>query len=87
MDYDIPKEQRYLLKYFTTDLQVAFLRYWLVFGNWKCFVDHTGYFCTKRILQKFVLRYQRLVKAHAEAKAEFSEEGMERLLQIEMGEY
>jgi hypothetical protein len=83
--YDVPKNKRYLLKYFTTDLQIAFLRYYLVFGNAANFVDHTGYYCNKWLVPKLAKRYRTLVEAHKAAKADFTEEGLETLAAIEDG--
>lgn len=85
--HEIPKAQRYLLKYFVTDLQVAFLRYWMVFGEWKNFCDHTGFCCTKRALQKYVLRYKKLTEAHASAMSDFTESSMLLLSELESGQY
>jgi hypothetical protein len=59
-DYEFPKEQLYLFKYFKNKLQQTFLRYYLVFnGNLKNFSDHTGLACSKDEIQflkeKFIL--------------------------------
>lgn len=86
-DYDIPKEKRYLLKYFKTDLQRAFLRYYLIFGNFKNFVDHTGHYCSERLLYKFQKRLRKLVKIYDESKLSLSEEGMERVRLLETGKF
>ena len=86
-DFDVPKKRRYLLKYFKTDLQGAFLRYFFVFGKWKNFVDHTGHYCTRFACMKLEKRYWALIKAHDEAKADFTEEGLETLAAIEAGKY
>ena len=86
-DHDVPKDKQYLLKYFTTDLQVAFLRYYFVFGHTRNFVDHTGYFCSKMLLSKLGKRFRDLIEAHAIAKADFTEGGMEVLAAIEEGKY
>jgi len=86
-DYDVPKEKRYVLKYFKTDLQRAFIRYYMVFGNHVNFVDHTGYYCTRRMLFIYQARYHLLVKTYEEAKAALTEDGMELLLLIESGKF
>jgi hypothetical protein len=86
-DFDVPKQQRFLLKYLKTDLQIAFLRYYLVFGQWKNFVDHTGNHCTKVLLAKLEKRYKALTEAHAKALDDFTEEGLELLGLIEEGKY
>lgn len=86
-DLEIPKQQLYLLKYFKTDLQQAFLRYYMVFGNVRNFVDHTGYHCSERMLFILQRKYKNLVKAHAKAKSELTEESLETLQIIESGRY
>ncbi len=86
-DYDLPKEKRYLLKYFKTDLQRAFLRYYLIFGNFKNFVDHTGFYCSERLLYKFQRRFRRLSQVYEESKLSLSEEGMERVRLLETGKF
>lgn len=86
-DFEIPKEKRYLLKYFTTDVQVAFLRYYLVFGDARRFVDHTGHFCSKRLQARFLSRYRRLTAVYDKAKQSLTEEGFATLQQLESGQY
>ena len=86
-DYEIPKEKRYLLKYFKTDLQLAFLRYYLVFDNAAHFVEHTGYYCTDRLLWKLKARCRRLMRIYEEAKVALTEEGMAIVEQIESGKF
>lgn len=84
-DFYVPKEKQFLFKYFNNDLQMAFLRYYMVFGNFKNFTDHTGYYCSERLLYRFQARYKKLVKLHDEAKKSLSEEGMKTLQLIESG--
>ena len=86
-DFDVPKNKRYLLKYFKSDLQAAFLRYFLVFGTSKNFIDHTGYYCNKWLVPKLEKRYWTLVEAYRAAKDDFTEEGLELLAAIEAGKY
>lgn len=86
-DYEIPKEKRYLLKYFKTTLQRAFLQYYFVFGNTTNFSDHTGYFCSDRVLWKFKARYKYLTKAYDQAKKSLTEQGMLTVQQIESGNF
>lgn len=86
-DLDIPKEKRYLLKYYRNDLQRAFLRYYLVFGEAWNFTDHTGWYCSRRLAFRLANRYRRLVKLHDDAKLELSEAGMELVNKIETGKF
>lgn len=86
-DQEIPKSQRYLLKYFKTDLQRAFLGYYLTFGKHTNFVDHTGFWCSERLLWQFRARYHRLVDTYDQSKASLTEEGMEMVHLIESGKF
>jgi hypothetical protein len=83
-DLVIPKEKQYLLKYFDTDIQEQFLRYYMEFGHYKRFVDHTGVVCTRRWLQKMKTRYENLVEIHDKAKKDLDFDTLEA---IQMGKY
>lgn len=86
-EFEIPKEKSYLLKYFKTEMQRMFLKYYMVFGNCRNFVDHTGYYCSNGVLYKLEQRYQKLIKIYEEAKWSFTEEGMELIQTIESGKF
>lgn len=86
-DFDIPKEKRYLLKYFDFKAKKAFLRYYMVFGTVVNFTDHTGYYYLPRILYRWRSQYIALTKAHEEAKNSLTEEGLKQLQRIEMGKF
>jgi len=86
-DYELPKDKRYLLHYFKTNLQRAFLRYYLIFGDWRCFRDHTGYSCSPRLLDRFEKRFHKLSELYNQAKNTFSEESMNVIYLIETGQY
>ena len=86
-EQEIPRDKHYLLRYFTTDLQKAFLRYRLVFENTKLFKDHTGFYCSDRLRFKLLFRFKKLIQIHAEAKSTFTEEGLNKLQLIESGQY
>lgn len=86
-DYEIPRDKQYLLKYFTTDVQVAFLRYALIFEDVKLFKEHTGYFCSDRLKFRFLSRFRQLTKIHNEAKSILTEESLNTIQLIESGQY
>lgn len=86
-EYEVPKDKAYLLKYFKNDLQRSFLKYYMVFGDWKNFRDHTGHACTDRVLWRFERRYKVLTAAHAEAKGRLDEAGMAMVGRIESGKF
>ena len=67
--FQIPKEKRYLLKYFKTKVQLAFLKYFLVFGDYKNFIDHTGHWCRPKWLKALHERLISIEAMHKEAKA------------------
>lgn len=86
-DLEIPKEKRYLLKYFTGNLQVAFLRYYLVFGTRKNFTDHTGHRCAKSLQKRLVVRYNNLVNLYEASKSSLTEEGLHTIQLLESGKF
>ena len=83
-DVMLPREWRYLEKYFQSDVQRQFLKYYYVFRNSKNFVDHTGFHCTRRWLRLLRRKIEILMKEHAEAKANFD---LEKLALIESGKF
>jgi hypothetical protein len=96
IDYEIPPEKRYLRWYFSTDLQTAFLRYRLLLEESPAisnkrtvvnFTNHTGYYCSQRVLWAMMARYKHLTELHAKAKKTLTEEGMETLTALETGRY
>lgn len=87
LDFDIPKEKRYLLNYFRNELQRAFLRYYMMFGDLWNFTDHTGYYCTKRLAFRLAERYKRLVDFYDKTKAMLTEESMEIIELVDRGKF
>lgn len=86
-EFEIPKDKRYLLKYFKGKLQVAFLRYYMVFESRKNFTDHTGYRCAESLQKKLEKRYLNLVELYDKSKASFTEEGLQTIQLIESGKF
>jgi len=83
-DTEIPKDQQFLLKYFKTDLQRAFLRYYLAVEVVINFVDHTGYYCSDRYLWQQQARLLNVLDAHKQAKENFD---LDLVWKIESGKY
>ncbi len=81
---DLPPEKRYLIKYFASEIQRAFLSYYIVFGHHELFMDHTGIYCTKRWVRKMRDRFVSVTKAYKKAQKEFD---LDALAIIEKGEY
>jgi hypothetical protein len=79
LEKEIPKEKRYLLRYFKTPLQEAFLRYYLVVGNYTRFEDHTGFHCNQRWKTRMTRRLEILQEKHFQAKSNFDIEELERI--------
>ena len=83
-DFEIPRDKRYLHKYFDTPVQDAFLKYYFAFGNYDNFVDHTGHRARKHWLVILDNRLKKFQNLHKEAKANMD---MTTLALIESGEY
>ena len=85
----LPKDKRYLLKYFTTSSQRRFLIYAITFEDFRLrhgsfcfyrgFVDHTGIQCTRRVMQRWTRRINEIEKALKKAMDAFDLEGVERI--------
>lgn len=83
-NYEFPREKKYLLKYFTTNIQISFLRYIFLFGNYRNFVDHTGIYCQERYMKIMWNALHKLQEAHAKAKKELD---FDFLVKIENGKF
>ena len=81
---ELPREKQFLFKYFDTEVQIAFLKYLHVFGNYDNFSDHTGYYCTTPWLKALYERCVKLEVVRREAKNNFD---LEFLTIIEAGGY
>lgn len=86
-DIEIPKNRVFLLKYFKTPVQIAFLKYYLVFGEIRNFTNHTGYYCYPRVAKRLQSRFRKLVELHEKAKSDMTQENLELLSFIEEGRY
>jgi len=85
IDYELPPDKQYLHHYFTTDVQVAFLRYYLLFdGNCQHFQEHTGFICTKLWMKRLSKRIVKLDGVRKLAKESFD---LTLLAKIESGNY
>jgi len=84
LEAEIPKEYQYLLKYFTTEVQIVFLKYWFYFFEIDCFQAYTGYSCEDKYKKTLKRRLDKIINAYSEAKANFD---IERTWQIEQGNY
>lgn len=83
-NFVIPKSKKYLLKYFSTDLQESFLKYLLVFGDYENFVEHTGLACQMRWMKKLKEKFDYVEAAHSQAKKDMD---MTKLAEIERGKF
>lgn len=86
-DLEIPKDKKYLCHYFKSDLQLAFLRYYLIFENADNFIDHTGYYCSTRFVHKLLKKIKLLTDIHQFLKKNLNEQNMELITQLESGRY
>jgi len=82
--FQLPREKLYLLKYFDTPIQEAFIKYFLLFGDYENFVDHTGHYCETRWLKLLLKKYNILETARKKSReqADFF-----TLTQVETGKY
>jgi hypothetical protein len=85
LEMEIPKEKKFLLKYFTGKVQVAFLRFYLVFGTIRNFTNHTGFHCSHTLLKRFRKRYLDITFLYEKSKKEITEESLRVLNLIESG--
>jgi len=83
-DSEIPADKQYLLKYFTTELQEQFVRFYLMFGHARRFVDHTGHYCSDRWIKLLKARYKYLEKSLQEAK---DKGDFEKVAEIKSGKF
>jgi hypothetical protein len=89
---ELPKDRQFLFRYFRSDLEKQFLRYYYCFEEFSQFTDHTGYYCQKRWLRILEKRLKWLVDAFIKAKQDVlvpgkEEEALKTLGQIQRGKY
>jgi hypothetical protein len=82
--YQLPREKLYLLKYFDSPIQEAFLKYFFLFGDTENFLDHTGFYCQERWVKLLHKKLRILETANAKARAEVDLAG---LVVIETGKF
>jgi len=86
-DPELPKERQYLWKYFRTHVQRVFIKYYLTFGSYTRFTDHTGHYCSKRWMRHLKRKLQRILKAHEKAREAALTGNFEILARIESGKH
>jgi len=84
LEAQLPKEKWYLWKYFTTDIQKHFVKYYYVFGEVSQFVNHTGFFCKIRWQQLLLNRIVTLEKAMETAREQMD---LDTIVLIESGKF
>lgn len=86
-EIEIPKKYMFLTKYFNTEIQNIFLKYYWVFRDWRNFVDHTGVYCSERYLRKQVDCFCILMKAHEDLVGVLDENHMKKFQLLIEGKY
>ncbi len=88
---DLPKEKQYLQKYFKTEIQLQFVKYYLLFKTdvitkdyTQQFIAHTGFDVATRFLIKLKLKLDELIEQREMAKNDFD---FEKVALIESGKY
>jgi hypothetical protein len=84
MSHPLPKEKKWLNRYFKTRTKRLFLKYFIKFDSTIRFCQHTGEFCTTRYLKKMKRQYLAITERHERAKKEMD---FEALAEIEGGKY
>ena len=84
---ELPKDRQFLFRYFKSKLEKQFLRYYYCFGEYRHFIDHTGYYCQTRWLRILEKRLKRLEGAFIKAKQEAFNSDSLTLGQIQRGKY
>lgn len=87
LNYVIPKQKKYLLKYFKGKIQVSFLRYYMIFESKKNFSDHTGIKCDRTLLLRLEKRYHDLTEFYEKNKAILTEQSLENISLLESGKF
>ena len=83
-DYVLPKDKMYLYKYFTSDSDRQFVRYFLLFKEVSNFVDRTGFYISKPWLRRLKSKFTALENAYEVARKTGD---FELIGQIELGNY
>jgi len=82
-EYELPKEHRYLYKYYSTAVERSFVNYYFCFnGDFENFVDHTGVYAAKKWIGVMKRRLIVIMESHKKAKEEMD---MKTLAFIEAG--
>jgi hypothetical protein len=75
----LPKEKSYILKAFRTEMAKAAVVYYYNFGNLTRFVQHTGFFCRKRVKELIISKCKKLEIEYKLALKTFDLEKMEKI--------
>lgn len=76
----LPKNKKYLLKYYSAPCSRAFLLYYLYGGDkYALFTPHTGHICTQRWWYFEINRLKKIIKLNEEARFGFDLDTVEKL--------
>jgi hypothetical protein len=81
-EFELPYDKIFLFKYFMSDLEKQFLRYYFCFQEIEHFSNHTGFCCQTRWTRILEKRLKMLMQCHEYYKKNFE---LEKLAKIEMG--
>lgn len=79
LDMFMPKEKKFVLHYFKTNLARKIIMYYFVFNTVDNFVNHTGFFCDYVYLKRCMDKYNEIIKMHDSALKEMDFEKMEKI--------
>lgn len=76
---EIPKEKKFLFRYFKGKVQNLFIKYIVFFGDYKNFRDHTGLVCQDRWLKNLFKKYNDLMYINNQMKKNMDLDGLSNL--------
>jgi len=82
-DCQLPSDKMFLFKYFKSDLEKQFLKYYFCFQEIDCFSAHTGLVCQTRWARILEKRFKLLNFCHNFFKKNFE---LDKLARMETGE-
>lgn len=83
-DLAIPEDKEYLFPYFRSPMQRCFLAYYLEFGSYALFIDHSGYYCSKRWMKFLRKKIDILQRVYAQAR---ESRDLSMIAEIKSGRY
>jgi hypothetical protein len=84
VDFEISAEKKFLFKYFRTNIEQSFVKYYFCFGEYVNFTDHVGLYCQLRWLKMLKKRIDKILQIRDKAKKEMD---FDTVFMVESGKY